>query len=233
MTPLIYNHKEFGKLTILFDSVFDEPMFIASEVALIWKHSNIKQTVKRVLLPEDFILLKRGDFDDILNEYINRGVFKKKTPKVLLLNPMGVVKMVMNTTTIFDRISFLSWISDLGFIQKDLFFIRERKEIQFGKAITPFLNSYNYDVTPQKQIGSYRVDFFVRDISLCIEFDEKQHEWRKEEDDKKTAFLKKSGYTVLRIKETENVGSAMAKISSLIPMKRFKEMSKLGIRVVE
>jgi len=232
MEPLVYNHQEFGNLTVLIDPIFEQPMFIAAEVASIWKHSNIRQTVQRVLLPEDYILLKRGDFDDALNEFINRGVFKKKTPKVLLITPMGVVKMVMNTTTIYDRVSFLSWISDLGFIQKDLFFIRERKEVQFGKAITPFLNFYNYDVTTQAPIGPYRVDFFVRGISLCIEFDEKEHEWKKADDDKKTSFLQNSGYTVLRIKEKENIGVALAKIASLIPIKRFKEINRLGINVI-
>ena len=233
MKPLIYNHPEFGAMTVLFESAFNEPMFVSSEVASIWKHTNIRQTINRTLLPEDYVLLKRGDFDDMLNDLIVAGVFKKRTPKVLLLTPMGVVKMVMNTTIIYDRVSFLSWLSELGLIQKDLFFIKERKEVQFGKTITPFLNSYNYDVTPQAPIGPYRVDFFVRDISLCIEFDEKEHEWKKADDDKKTSFLQNSGYTVLRIKETENVGVALAKIASLIPIKRFKEMSKLGINVVE
>jgi very-short-patch-repair endonuclease len=48
-------------------------------------------------------------------------------------------------------------------------------------------------------IGPYVADFYVHELSICIEVDGKGHENREQEDHIRNAFFKKKGITTIRI----------------------------------
>jgi phage anti-repressor protein/very-short-patch-repair endonuclease len=92
----------------------------------------------------------------------------------------------------------------------------ERKEIEFGKmldVITGFEWQKQYSIDN----GKYRLDFYLEDV-LIVEYDEKYHEYQKEEDEKRINYCrdwlathKKDSYDdgwrcpVIRIKEGEEL----------------------------
>lgn len=55
-----------------------------------------------------------------------------------------------------------------------------------------------YKFRRQRPIGHYIVDFVCLWKKLIIEIDGGQHDERKEYDDRRTAFLRKEGFTVMR-----------------------------------
>ena len=50
----------------------------------------------------------------------------------------------------------------------------------------------------QQPIGPYVVDFFCAEHTLVVETDGISHDGRREQDDRRTAFLELAGYRVLR-----------------------------------
>ena len=49
-------------------------------------------------------------------------------------------------------------------------------------------------------VSKWFIDFAIRDKMIALEVDGKQHEWRREKDAEKDAYLKSQGWKVHRIK---------------------------------
>jgi very-short-patch-repair endonuclease len=56
-----------------------------------------------------------------------------------------------------------------------------------------------YDFDRQKVIGNYIVDFFCTNCNVVIEIDGKSHDFKKEYDAKRDAYLSSLGLVVIRI----------------------------------
>ena len=72
-----------------------------------------------------------------------------------------------------------------------------------------FLRTYPVRFTRQKILGKYIADFYSAEAKLVIELDGSQHYENRniEKDEKRTAFLKGYGLTVIRIPNNEISGN--------------------------
>ena len=71
----------------------------------------------------------------------------------------------------------------------------------------------------QYSIGPYFADFFCLKAKLVIEVDGSQHEDQKEQDERRSAFLRASGYRVLRFWNFEvmsDVDSVVERIAEVL-----------------
>ncbi len=169
-----YTKLGFGNLTVITNDKTGIKMFVAHEIGKMWKHTNIKQSINRLLKEsESFILTKSKNPE--LFEYLNNHGFHKKAHKVCLVTSEGLIKLIFNCNTLTEKVLFMDWLKEIEIIKENIFFVKERHEIQFSKILIPFAKVYGYDIEEQFIIGKYRLDFFVKDLNLIIEFDEENH----------------------------------------------------------
>lgn len=69
-----------------------------------------------------------------------------------------------------------------------------RSEISFGEILIKTLKLLNIKVETQKPMfdGKYRIDFYLPEFNLAIEYDEEQHKHQQEEDKQREEEIKKS-----------------------------------------
>ena len=60
-----------------------------------------------------------------------------------------------------------------------------RPEISFGEELKDYLNELNYSVITQKSVLKYRIDFYIPELNIAIEYDEEQHKYNTEKDNKR------------------------------------------------
>jgi very-short-patch-repair endonuclease len=92
-------------------------------------------------------------------------------------------------------------------------------EYFFKECVIPFLNEMGYDVEYQKTILTYRVDFYIPQLNMVIEYDEDYHRQVKvsEYDKKREADIQAAiGCLFLRIPARYDTIRALGYISSII-----------------
>lgn len=110
--------------------------------------------------------------------------------------------------------------------------LTSRKEVEFGKELTDFIkNIYDFNVIYQYQVLTYRIDFYIKEFNLAIEFDEKSHKVnnvniKDKLREKEISKFLKCGF--VRVSEEssigEQLGSVMKSIINLTKKKNKKEI---------
>ena len=95
----------------------------------------------------------------------------------------------------------------------------ERKENKFGEQLKETLKPFGIKIEIQKPIfnGKYRIDFYLPECNLVIEYDEQYHKFQREEDKQREEEIKNElhcEFIRLDYKETDayNVGLVLKKI---------------------
>ena len=97
-----------------------------------------------------------------------------------------------------------------------------RKEIRFVAELYAYLDTLGVVMETQKYVGAYRVDVYLPDYNLVIEYDEDHHahEANNANDIKRAQYLHETlGCTMLRIPETMMLGEALAHIQKQLNTK--------------
>jgi len=111
-----------------------------------------------------------------------------------------------------------------------------RFELSFGKQLEETLRPLNIEIETQKPIfgGKYRIDFYLPEFNLAIEYDEGQHNYQQEEDKQREEEIKKElGYKIIRLdyknSDSYNVGLVLKEIMGrqLGEDKKVKNSNKL------
>lgn len=71
---------------------------------------------------------------------------------------------------------FKKWLVNLGLIS-DLFSIESRKEIEFLDLLEKVFEPFGYSCIRQKSVmnGKYRIDLYIEELKIAIEYDEYTH----------------------------------------------------------
>ena len=103
-----------------------------------------------------------------------------------------------------------TWVSEalltmyVDWKNKELFLFNPRFEIEFGKVLSDTLLGI-FTIYSQYLVGSYRVDWYIPKLNLCIEYDEAHHrkkiQIKKEDRDRQKHIEKKLGCTFLRVEQ--------------------------------
>ena len=102
--------------------------------------------------------------------------------------------------------------------QKFQFNIRSaRFEYKMLNEICDFLDLLNIAYEKQYPILKYRIDLYIPQFNVAIEYDEKEHEQKREYDYRRQKEIEQvTGFKFFRIKEDETVGTVIAKITKQI-----------------
>lgn len=97
-----------------------------------------------------------------------------------------------------------------------------RKEIRFAAELYAYLSVLGIVMETQKYVGTYRVDMYLPEHNLVIEYDENHHthEAINIEDVKRAQYLHETiGCTILRVPETMMLGEALAYVQKQLGTK--------------
>jgi very-short-patch-repair endonuclease len=221
------NNSQYGELTIL--KIDNINYFLAKEIAILTSHSNVKQAINRLCLNNEFRIIQKTYFLELFNQLIENKIVEKKAAKIIILTGDGLFKFLMNCNSLPYKLNLLEWLQSLNLIKTDILFLKERKEIQFSQLLIPFINYFGYKVESQYTLESYRLDFYIPELSICIEFDEKAHIYSIDNDKKRDAFLNSKKIEVLRVKENDNFGE----ILGFIGFKIINKMNNIDIAKIQ
>lgn len=92
------------------------------------------------------------------------------------LTESGIYSLLLKSqkTTSEYKLKFKNWLVSLGLVQ-DKFIIEDRKEIKFIDKLKETLKPFNYKCIPQFKVENYRIDLYIKDINVAIEYDENKH----------------------------------------------------------
>lgn len=99
-----------------------------------------------------------------------------------------------------------------------------RFEYKMLNEICDFLDGLHIKYIKQYPVLSYRIDLFLPDYNLSVEYDEKEHKYKQEYDrNRENNITDNIGCKFVRIKEDETIGSAIARILEIIGGEIFNE----------
>lgn len=193
----------FGELKIVM--IDNEPWFVGREVAEKLGYSNPQKAVR-----------EHVDDEDKIKEMIeSNGGIQMTT----LINKRGVCSLISKSKTKSKEYkdSFKNWLVSEGLIE-DNFYITSRKEIEFLDMLEEVLKPFGYKTIRQYSVLDYRVDLYIEDLNIAVEYDEdnhnnysyEQHEWRQ------VLIEKELGCKFIRLSDKEddlyNIGLVMKDI---------------------
>ena len=220
--------KDFHSSNLRTILIEDKEWFIAKDIAELLGYSNTKDAIIRHCKYST-------SFEDILKS--------GKTPKLNLISVLGnswkqtkvipesdVLRLVLKSKKITVKLKD-ELISSLNLTKYKI--LMSRKEIEFGKELIDFIkNIYGFDVICQYQILNYKIDFYIKEFNLCIEFDENSHKINsiknkdKLRENEISKFLK-CGF--VRVSEDNSIGEQLGLIMKSI-INSSKQKSKKEIR---
>ena len=105
------------------------------------------------------------------------------------------------------------------FPDKDIIVVNSRKEIEFLDALEETFEPFGYYCTKQHDILNYKIDMFINDLNIAIEYDENNHSHYTYDQQKRRQLEieKEIGCKFIRISDKEsdnyNIGLVMKEIS--------------------
>lgn len=180
----VFNDEEFGKIrTLLID---EKPYFCASDVAKALGYSNPNKAVNdhcRAIVKRPIkISGKMQDINFIPEEDI--ALLISRNRKLSSIQKNKIIEELKNN----------------GVISKSYIPVISRKEIEFGEKIEKILeiafnkvkdyvdeNNANIitELIRQYPVLNYKIDFYLPFFHIGIEYDEKEHKYKTEDDDKR------------------------------------------------
>ena len=93
-----------------------------------------------------------------------------------MVNESGVIKLIQKSEVKSSgyKENFKRWLISEKLI-KDKFVIKSRKEINFLDKLENVLEPFGYECIRQYSILNYKIDLYIKDINIAIEYDENGH----------------------------------------------------------
>ena len=202
---IIKTNEMFGDLRIVM--VDSEPWFVGKDIAEKLGYKEPRSTVSKGVDPEDRI-----------KEMIeSNGGIQMTT----LINKRGICSLISKSKTKSKEYKdkFKNWLVSEGLIE-DNFYITSRKEIEFLDMLEEVLKPFGYKTIRQYSVLDYKIDLYIADLNIAIEYDENNHKhYSYEKHEGRQALIEKElGCKFIRLSDKEdnlyNVGLVMKGIMS-------------------
>ena len=212
----VFNNKEFGEVRGIL--INGEPYLVGKDVVknlgydLEGKHV-ASEYIKKYCDKEDYVLYDKNSsvkFDSVLDykELGQRGGYLINGNAVCILISKSKVK-----STEYKR-QFKNWLVSEGVI-KDEFIVESRKEIEFLDALEKVLEPFGYECIRQYKVLNYKIDLYIKDLNIAIEYDENDHKHYtcEKHEDRQKEIEKELNCKFIRVSDKEsdlyNIGVVM------------------------
>lgn len=152
--------------------------FISShELAILINrgHKDIRRAIRNIILKNSN---NHSEFED--GFYINYQNKKQPTYKLSLT---GVKLYIDNARKTPNLKPLIEWYNTAEGSNSNPIVLNSRFEDSFISDLEQSLKPLGYKIDKQKPIlNKYRLDAYIEDLNIAIEYDEKQHEYNSEKD---------------------------------------------------
>ena len=110
---MIYNNHVkdgLGSLTTITNPETGKTMFIAKEVATQWKHTNLTQSLKRLLDDTEKKLITKKEYKGFMEELVLNKMLSPKTQTTWLISESGLYKLIMSSN-LEEAKPFRDWVT--------------------------------------------------------------------------------------------------------------------------
>jgi len=150
---------DLGKLRMV--TIDGKDYFIAKDVATILGYSNPRDAISRHCKG----VVKNNNYKDGGNE-------------ISLINKDDICRLIQKAKTKSEEYKkeFSNWLIELKLIER-VFILEDRKEIEFLDTLEEVLKPFNYTCIRQYPVcnNKYKIDLYIKDLNIAIEFDENNH----------------------------------------------------------
>jgi very-short-patch-repair endonuclease len=192
----VFESVEFGSVrTFLIDN---EIWFVAKDVYNCLDVKNVSDAIDRL------------DEDEKAYSNLNDG---NQNRIFSIINESGLYKLIntSNKKTANFKYRMIKWFQSLGFLKEISF--KTRGEAEFSEALQKALEYSGFTVINQYAIGGFKIDMFIPEINVAIEYDEKAHKYRRENDTKREQDIKALiGCSFIRIYEQDGLFYNLGKV---------------------
>lgn len=93
---------------------------------------------------------------------------------------------------------------------KEVYYIeRPRKEVEFGEALVSVLKPFDLKIKKQHTIFNYRLDFYIPELNVAIEFDENNHKYysHEQQEGRQAEIQQELGCKFIRVSDENDIFS--------------------------
>lgn len=151
-------------------------------------NENFKYVREKLILNEDYYLILKENSLPFTEDYF----IPNNVKKIPLFTANGYAKLVKtfvfenNYKIIEETYKFLGGKENIN-----LYLPQRNSELVFKELLKQALQEFKISFEHQYQIGKYRVDFFIPEYNLAIEYDESYHELKIKEDSEREKEINK------------------------------------------
>ena len=151
-------------------------------------NENFKYVREKLILNEDYFIIER----EFAKKYLEGIFIPNNVKKISLFKANGYAKLVK--TFVFEndykKIEEVYKFLD-GKDNINLYLPKENSENLFKEMLEETLNELKIRMEHQYPAGKYRIDFFIPEYNLAIEYDENYHELKIKEDTEREREINK------------------------------------------
>lgn len=108
---------------------------------------------------------------------------------------------------------FINWLKENNLIKNEEVFLTTRKENVFFKALSEVLKEMNLTLQRQVIEDDYRLDMYIKELDIVIEYDENSHSnYDKEKEFEREEYIKKKHSHLIRVTDFNSIYSNIGKI---------------------
>ena len=156
----------------------------------------------------------RKDRIDKIVENAEITVFSQKCGKYINLNGLRKFISMSNTR---NKSKFIEFLQDKGYLCKEEVFEYSRKENVLMDSLNKILKPMGYTLETQRQDNNYRLDGYIPELDLVIEYDENSHNhYDLDKEHTRELYIKDNYSYLIRLTDSNdlmtNIGKIMNKI---------------------
>ena len=156
----------------------------------------------------------RKDRINRIIENVGISVFPRGVEKYIDLNGLRKFISISNTT---NKSKFIKFLQDKGYLHKEEVFEHSRKENVLMDSIVRVLKPIGYTLETQKVDANYRLDGYIPELDLVIEYDENNHgHYDSNKEQIRENYIKNNYNHLIRLTDEDdlmtNIGKVMNKI---------------------